>query len=153
MTASQQTRLENFTQEEKRRIADIYRKKFLAKSIIYLFLIGGSIFIIVYFSFFAKEIENLGLLNLAFGINIALCGRIYIGEISEYRQETNAPVKKIVETRIVRREGNKIFIGNQQFKKEDILLDVPDFDSLQAGDPIRVEHSVKSHTLFSVKRI
>lgn len=153
MNSYQQTRLENFTTEEKMRLAHIFRKKFLVKSVIYLSLIFGSIFIIVYFNFFTQGFDNLGLLDLAFGINIALCGRIYIGEFSEYRKESGSSVKKIVDTRIVSCEGGKILIGNQQFDKEDILLDAPDFDSFHAGDRVRVEHSAKSHILFSVKRI
>jgi len=153
MNSSQQTRLENFTAEEKRRLASIFRKKFLVKSVIYIPLILGSVFIIVYFNFFTEGFDNLGLLDLAFGINIALCGRIYIGDVSEYRQESNLSVKKVVETRILKHEGDKIFIGNQHFERQNILLDAPDFDSLQAGDPVRVEHSAKSHILFSVKRI
>ncbi|MBI4946735.1 MAG: hypothetical protein HY840_10070 [Bacteroidetes bacterium] len=62
-------------------------------------------------------------------------------------------MKKVVDTRIVNHDGEKITIGNQQFKREDILLDAPDFELLRAGDPVRVEHSAKSHTIFSVKRI
>ena len=153
MNPAPQTHLENFTPEEKKRIAAIFRKKILLKSAIYIFLIGGSLFILVFFNFFTHGFDNLGLVNLAFGISIVLCGRIYMVELSEYRQEINSTVKKIVDTRIVGRDGNKITIGNQQFKKEDILLDAPDFDTLRAGDPVRVVHSAKSHTLFSVKRI
>ncbi|MBI4946025.1 MAG: hypothetical protein HY840_06455 [Bacteroidetes bacterium] len=50
MTSPQQTGLENFTLEEKKRIADLFRKEIILKHIIYLFLIGGSVFIIVYFN-------------------------------------------------------------------------------------------------------
>lgn len=153
MASAQLTRLENFTAEEIIRLKEIFRKKLLIKSLIYFFLIGGSVLVIVYFNFFTAGFENIGLLNLAFITTIALCGRIYFSNISEYRQEIKSPVKKVIETRIVKREGEKIFIGNQQFKRENILLDVPDFDVLKAGDYVRVEHSAKSHTLFSVKKI
>ena len=95
--------------------------------------------------------ENL--LNVAFFIMAAIPARILFGEFLEYRKEVRSPVKKIVHTKISKRDGNKITIGNQQFKKEDIILDVSGFDELRAGDHVSVEHSAKSHTLFSVKRI
>ncbi|MBI4930313.1 MAG: RDD family protein [Bacteroidetes bacterium] len=123
------------------------------KSFIYLSIIGGTIFVLVYFMFFTKEFESLALLYLAVGITAVLCGRIYFGEVSEFLKETRSPFKKIVHTRIVRRDKAILTIGNQQFKKEDILLDASVFDELQAGDPVSVEHSAKSHMIFSIKRI
>jgi hypothetical protein len=153
MNPSQQTREENFSEEEKARLKEIFSKKLLTKSVIYFFLIGGSISVIIYFNFFTAGFDNLGLVTLAFLTTIALCGRIYISNISEYRKETKSPAKKVIETRIVKREGEIIFIGNQQFKRENILLDVPDFDKLKADDKVRVEHSAKSHTIFSIKKI
>jgi len=124
------------------------------KTIIYLLIIVGSAFVLVYFNFFKKEkFETLALLNVAFIVTAFISVRICMGDFLEYLKEARSPFKKVVITRIVKHEGNKITIGNQQFKKEDILLDASEFDELRAGDHVRVEHSEKSHTLFSVKRI
>jgi len=149
------TSIENFTSEEKSRLVSFLRKKMLMKSFMYLSIIAGIIFVLVYFNYLSgdAENENLGLLNIAFIIMAAFPARILFIEFLDYRTETRSAFKKIVLTRIVKSDGNKITIGNQQFNKEDIILDASVFDDLQAGDPVRVEHSAKSHIIFSVKRI
>ena len=153
MPATKGARLENFTSEEKKRITLILRKGFFIKSIIYLLIIGSSAFTLIYFNFLAEDFENIGLLDIVIGVAIAICVRMYIVYFSEYKNETGSPVKRTIDTRIVKREGEKIIIGNQEFKEDDILLGAPDFYELQAGDYVRVEYSAKSHMIFSVKRI
>lgn len=149
------TTIENFTPEEKRRLVSILRKRLLPKSIVYLVIIVSFIFVLIYFNYIKNthEIENIGLLNVVFIVTVFISVRICVGDFLEYMKEVRSPFKKVVSTRIVKHEGNKLTIGNQQFKKEDILLDASDFDVLRAGDHVRVEHSEKSHTLFRVKKI
>ena len=147
--------IEKFTSEEKRRLLSILRKRMFLKSFIYVVIIACSVSVLIYFNYIksAGETENIGLLNVVFIVTIFISARISMGDFLEYLKEARSPFKKIVNTRIVKHEGSVITIGNQEFKKEDILLDASDFDLLQAGDHVRVEHSEKSHTLFSVKKI
>lgn len=146
---------EMFSADEKNRLAFILRKKLFVKNILYLIIIFSSVSVLVYFNFSAamRNHESNGLLNIAFAVTLFLVCRIFVMDVLEYLNEVRSPVKKIVHTKIVRRDGDVITIGNQQFSKDDFLLDSLVFDELQAGDAVRVEHSAKSHTVFSVKRI
>lgn len=149
-------RLEDFTPEERRRWRSILRKQILIDTAIYIPIITCAVSVIIYFNYLVDDtsiMENLGLLNIAFIITLVIAARIYTGEFLEYLKEMRSPVKKVVDTRVVKRDGKVITIGNQQFEKEEILLDSTGFDTLQAGDHVRVEHSAKSHALFTIKRI
>jgi hypothetical protein len=152
-SSSSPTRIENFTPEEKIVLISIFKKRLLIKSMIYVFIILISISILIYTLCFTSESENFVLLYFAMGITVALCGRMFIADLSEYQRETSSPVKKVVNTRILHRDEKTIYIGNQRFRRKDIILDASEFDELHAGDPVRVEHSVKSHIIFSVKKI
>jgi hypothetical protein len=149
-------RLENFSESEKNRISSMLRKKMILRS----GLIGGLILLcaclLIYFNIWSSNIliqENRGVLNVVFGVVGIISARLLLAEVMEFWSESNAAQKKVVNTRITGRKGEKIFLGKKSFGRQELLLDDSDFDLLKEGDAVKVEYSTKSDTLFSVKKI
>lgn len=149
-------RTEKLSAEEKTKLRDILRKRLLIIGSIYFIVIAASISIIFFFNTYSTiyYIENnLEIINVVFVIIAALSGRMLITEIMDCNKEVNASEKKIVETTITAKKENKITIGNKHFSKHDFIMDNSSFDDVQEGDRVRIDLSIKSGMLFSIKRI
>lgn len=151
--SSSQIRIENFTPEEKVLLISVLKKKLLLKSILYVSVILILSVVLIYVLSFPSEMGNTALLYLAMGITAAICVKMFIAELSDYKRESRSEVKRVVNTRILYRDGKTLAIGNQHFKRQQIILDASEFDQLNSGDSIRVEYSAQSHTIFSIKKI
>lgn len=154
MTASSSpVQIEKFTPEEKVLLLAVLKKKLLLKSILYVSVILILAVVLIYILSFPSGIENSALLYLAMGITAAICAKMLFAEWSDYKREIRSEVKRVVNTRILYRDSKTLAIGNQHFKRQQIILDASDFDRLNSGDAIRVEYSAQSHTIFSIKKI
>ena len=149
-------RLENFSEEEKRKLVSILKRKLFPIGGIYVVVILFSIAFIVYFNYHSADYyfqDNTEVINIVFIIIAVISGRLLASEILNYRKETKSPVKRVVETKVLVTKDGEITLGNKSFEEDDFLFSANDFDSLQSGDNVRVEFSAKSDRLFSVKRI
>lgn len=149
-------RLENFPEAEKNILKTVLKRRIFLRGIIFFLVIAVCIGIMIYFnknSSIAYIEDNIGLINVAFVIITVICTRMVIADWMEFNKEISYPMKKVIDTRIALREGEKIFVGNKSFSKDEFLLEAQSFDSLQAGDNVRIELSAKTDTLFSIKRI
>ena len=149
-------RLEKFSEEEKKELASIFKRKFFAIAGIYLLIMLLSIAAITYFNLYSEQYyiqNNLEVINVVFVVITALCGRLLIAECRDYLKEINSSDKKVIETKIIGKKNNEIILGNKLFEEDDFLLHAVDFDLLNVGDSVRIELSAKSDSLFSIKKL
>lgn len=148
-------RLEDFSKEEKNRLSSILVRKLYLSGSICMAILLVCIALLVYFNNNSQNFrveENLGTANVVFVIIIVICGRLFVSEIMDYYKEVGASQKKVIFAKIGGRKDGKIVLGNKSFGKNEMLLDVLDFDSLKEGDDVKIELSAKSNRLFSVKK-
>lgn len=127
-------------------------------------IIRGSLFmagvlisaaVITYFNklnpVFSSE-DNLGVLNVVFVIIAVICARMLVSEWIEFRRETKAKNKKVLNL-IVRavREGHAL-IDNREFSSSDFMFDSSDLGILKPGDRVVLEVTTGSGRLLSLKK-
>ena len=149
-------RLENFTEEEKKILSEILKKKLFVISAIYVIVILLSVAFMIYFNKYSESYflqNNLEVINVVFVIISVICARMLVSEILEYAKEIKSPVKKVVETKILGRDENRISLGNKSFDENDFIFGIDDFESFKIGDNVRIELSAKTDTLFTLKKV
>lgn len=150
------SRLENFSEEEKRELSSVLGKDLFVFVFIYASVILVSIALMLYFNIYSENyyFENhLEVINVVFVVIFVICARMIFSETMDYCKEIKSPQKKIIETKIDEKKDGEIVIGNKSFDTDDFLFEVADFDLLQSGDVVQIVMSAKSDTLFSIKRI
>lgn len=153
---SSSVRLENFSEAEKRELIAILKKRRSSRVALFVLLILVFLSCLVYFNGFSQPPsvqDKLEILNVVFVVIFVIGGRLVVSEVVEYKKESAAEQKKVLNTKILAVSGNKITLGNKSFSKEDVLLGCPDFDQLKPGDLVRLEISSKSDALFSIKKM
>lgn len=155
MSTAPVARLQSLSEEEKLKLSGILKRKLLVRAFIFIAAILAGIAVVVFFNKFSSSYnveDNLEIINVVFVVVIVVCARFLFSEFADYRKEEASPSKRVVHTRIVGRQGDKIVLGNRSFGSEDILLDNSEFDSLKGGDNVVLELSAKSNLIFSVKK-
>lgn len=156
MSSSPVARLQILLEEEKAKLYAILLRKLLVRACIFTLMILTCIAILLFFNKHSANYrieDNLEVLNVVFVVILVIVARLFVSEIFEFRKEIRSTSKKIIRTRVLGKENNKIVLGNKSFSKDEIILDASDFDSLKAGDEVQLELSVKSNIIFSVKKI
>jgi len=149
-------KLEKFTDEEKTLLTSVLRKRLLFIGGIYLGVILISIAFIFYFNKYSENYhiqDNMEVINVVFVVIAVLCGRLLVSEVLGYGKEIKSENKKVIQTKNIERNNDKLALGNKSFGEGDFIFGTVDFDSIQSGDNVEIEISAKSDTLFRIRKV
>ena len=148
--------LENFSEEEKRKLASIMKKKLFFIDGIYVSILLLSIIYVIYINksseneYFKNNIE---VINVVFAVIAVICTRMIVSETRDYLKEIKSVHKKVIETKITERKGDILSFGSKSVEEDDFLFGVSGFNSFQKGDSVCVELSADSDKLLSIKKL